>query len=60
MGLENVDFLWYVKKVTGSALAGYLIGLGAYIAQSSILNAVQSPTLSLAAAAAAAAVGGIQ
>jgi len=56
MGLENVDFLWYVKKVTGSALAGYLIGLGAYIAQSSIMNAVQSPTLSLAAAA----VGGIQ
>jgi len=24
MGLERIDFLWYVRKISGLALAGYL------------------------------------
>lgn len=31
MGMEKVDFLWYAKKITGSALAGYLSGIATYI-----------------------------
>ncbi|KAG0578967.1 hypothetical protein M758_4G055300 [Ceratodon purpureus] len=32
MGMEKADFLWYLKKVSGYALAGYLAGIGTYIA----------------------------
>lgn len=32
MGMEKADFLWYLKKVSGYALAGYVAGMGAYIA----------------------------
>lgn len=28
MGLENIDFLWYLKKIAPLALAGYLAGVG--------------------------------
>lgn len=31
MGMEKADFLWYLKKVSGYALAGYLAGIAAYI-----------------------------
>ena len=30
MGLEKVDFLWYLKKVALLALAGYFAGVGTY------------------------------
>jgi Na+/H+ antiporter NhaD/arsenite permease-like protein len=33
MGLERIDFFWYVKKISGLALIGYLAGAGAYILQ---------------------------
>jgi Na+/H+ antiporter NhaD/arsenite permease-like protein len=33
MGLEKIDFLWYVKKISGLALLGYLAGALVYIAQ---------------------------
>lgn len=40
MGLENVDFVWYAKKVTLPAFAGYMAGLGVYLAQSSIVTSI--------------------
>ncbi|MBF0353898.1 MAG: sodium:proton antiporter NhaD [Alphaproteobacteria bacterium] len=33
MGLEKIHFFWYVKKISGLALIGYLAGAGAYIVQ---------------------------
>ena len=33
MGLEKIDFLWYVRRISGLALLGYLGGALAYIAQ---------------------------
>jgi Na+/H+ antiporter NhaD/arsenite permease-like protein len=33
MGLENVDFLWYAKKISISAVIGYLGGIGMYSLQ---------------------------
>jgi len=36
MGLEKVDFIWYTKKVTVTALTGYLAGMALYL----ILNTV--------------------
>jgi Na+/H+ antiporter NhaD/arsenite permease-like protein len=31
MGLEKIDFFWYVKKISGLALVGYLAGAGVYL-----------------------------
>jgi NhaD family Na+/H+ antiporter len=33
MGLEKIDFFWYVKRISGLALAGYFAGALAYIIQ---------------------------
>ena len=33
MGLEKIDFFWYVHKVSGWALLGYLAGAAVYMAQ---------------------------
>ena len=33
MGLEKIDFFWYVRKVSGWALLGYLAGAMVYMAQ---------------------------
>jgi Na+/H+ antiporter NhaD/arsenite permease-like protein len=33
MGLEKIDFFWYVKKISGLALLGYLAGAGTYLLQ---------------------------
>jgi Na+/H+ antiporter NhaD/arsenite permease-like protein len=33
MGLEKIDFLWYVRKISGLALIGYLAGAIFYIAE---------------------------
>lgn len=38
MGLEKVDFLWYTKKASLGAAAGYFAGIGTYLAQNAILN----------------------
>lgn len=37
MGLEKADFFWYVRRVSPWALAGYLGGMGVYLAQRSLL-----------------------
>ena len=33
MGLERIDFLWYLRKISGLALAGYLAGAAVYVLQ---------------------------
>ncbi|NCA84149.1 MAG: sodium:proton antiporter [Clostridia bacterium] len=40
MGMEKIDFIWYLKKISLLALVGYLAGAGTYILQeeSGILN----------------------
>lgn len=36
MGLEKIDFVWYLKKISGLALAGYFAGAFVYIAEFSM------------------------
>ncbi len=31
MGMEKIDFIWYLKKISWLALLGYLAGAGAYV-----------------------------
>ncbi len=31
MGLEKIDFIWYIKKVSLTALSGYLAGMALYL-----------------------------
>lgn len=31
MGMEKIDFIWYLKKISGLALLGYLAGAATYI-----------------------------
>jgi len=33
MGMEKIDFIWYLKKISLLALVGYLAGAGVYILQ---------------------------
>ncbi len=33
MGMEKIDFIWYMKRISLLALAGYLAGAGAYYLQ---------------------------
>jgi Na+/H+ antiporter NhaD/arsenite permease-like protein len=33
MGLEKIDFIWYIKKISGLALIGFLAGAGVYMLQ---------------------------
>ena len=38
MGLEKIDFVWYMRKISGLALLGYLAGAMVYIAQYRLLH----------------------
>ncbi|MFA8415166.1 SLC13 family permease, partial [Burkholderia pseudomallei] len=38
MGLEKIDFFWYVKRISLLALIGYLSGAVAYIIQYNLLH----------------------
>ncbi|MFN5768375.1 MAG: sodium:proton antiporter NhaD, partial [Pirellulaceae bacterium] len=38
MGLEHIDFVWYLKKIGPWALLGYLAGMLVYLAQSWLLG----------------------
>jgi NhaD family Na+/H+ antiporter len=31
MGMEKIDFIWYLKKISFTALLGYLAGVGTYL-----------------------------
>ena len=38
MGLEKIHFFWYVKRISGLALLGYLGGVVAYIVQYALIH----------------------
>lgn len=38
MGLEKIHFFWYVRKISGLALIGYIAGAGAYLLQYKLLH----------------------
>ena len=38
MGLEKIDFFWYVRKISAWALLGYLAGAAAYVLQQHVLG----------------------
>jgi len=38
MGLEKINFFWYVKRISGLALIGYFGGIVAYIVQYKLLH----------------------
>lgn len=38
MGLEKIDFIWYLKKISWIALVGYLAGAGVYYLQAMIIH----------------------
>jgi Na+/H+ antiporter NhaD/arsenite permease-like protein len=38
MGLEKIDFVWYVRRISGLALLGYVAGALVYIAQHRLLG----------------------
>jgi len=40
MGLEKIDFMWYLKKVSIWALIGYLAGAGFYILEMTLMHRV--------------------
>jgi Na+/H+ antiporter NhaD/arsenite permease-like protein len=47
MGLEKIDFIWYLKKISLLALIGYFAGAGAYWVQEQILpESIQEVTIS--------------
>lgn len=38
MGMEKIDFIWYMKRISLLALLGYLAGAGVYYLQAQILH----------------------
>lgn len=38
MGMEKIDFIWYLKRISLLAFIGYIAGCGVYILQRSILE----------------------
>jgi Na+/H+ antiporter NhaD/arsenite permease-like protein len=38
MGLEKIHFFWYVRRISGLALLGYVGGVAAYIVQYRLLH----------------------
>jgi Na+/H+ antiporter NhaD/arsenite permease-like protein len=38
MGLEKIDFVWYVKKISGLALLGYFAGAAVYVVQYNLFH----------------------
>jgi Na+/H+ antiporter NhaD/arsenite permease-like protein len=39
MGMEKIDFIWYMKKISLLALIGYFAGIGTYYLQEHLLGA---------------------
>lgn len=40
MGMEKIDFIWYMKRISLIAMLGYFAGCGAYLAIEHLLGAV--------------------
>ncbi|GJP35622.1 hypothetical protein CLOM_g20117 [Closterium sp. NIES-68] len=45
MGMEKTDFFWYLRKVSGVALAGYVAGMATYLAGAYVPNDLFATTL---------------
>lgn len=39
MGMEKIDFIWYLKRISLLALAGYFAGIGTYYLQEHLIGA---------------------
>lgn len=39
MGMEKIDFIWYMKKISLLALVGYIAGIGTYYVQEHLVGA---------------------
>ena len=37
MGMEKIDFIWYLKHITPYALLGYLAGAGCYVLTNNLI-----------------------
>ncbi len=37
MGLEKIEFLWYLKNVSKAALGGYLSGIAVYFVEKALI-----------------------
>ncbi|XP_029126530.1 sodium/proton antiporter 1 isoform X2 [Cajanus cajan] len=44
MGMQKVDFVWYLRKVSGFALAGYAAGIATYLALHKLNISQPTPT----------------
>ena len=40
MGMEKIDFIWYLKRISWLALVGYFAGCGTYVLQKILLGAM--------------------
>jgi Na+/H+ antiporter NhaD/arsenite permease-like protein len=38
MGIEKIDFMWYLKNISWLALAGFLAGIGFFILQRNLIH----------------------
>jgi Na+/H+ antiporter NhaD/arsenite permease-like protein len=38
MGMERIEFFWYLKRITFLALLGYLAGVGVFVLQNALWN----------------------
>jgi Na+/H+ antiporter NhaD/arsenite permease-like protein len=38
MGMEKINFMWYVKKISFTALVSYFVGVGAYLLQHALFS----------------------
>ncbi len=38
MGMERIDFIWYLKKISWLAVAGYLAGAAVYVVQYALFH----------------------
>ncbi|RIX46183.1 MAG: sodium:proton antiporter [Rhodocyclales bacterium GT-UBC] len=38
MGLEKIDFFWYLRRISGLALVGYFAGAGVYLLQHAVVG----------------------
>jgi hypothetical protein len=38
MGMEKIDFVWYFRKISFTALASYLGGVAIYLVQEAIIG----------------------
>jgi Na+/H+ antiporter NhaD/arsenite permease-like protein len=38
MGIEKIDFIWYIRKISWLAAIGYFAGAGVYLIQVAVLH----------------------